>query len=89
MVKKISDFYRTETFITVFTRARHQILILSLLNAIHVFPQHFPNIYLNTILPSMPRSSEWFLPLRLYNQIFVRISHLLYALYIPRLSYPP
>jgi hypothetical protein len=39
----------------------------------------FPEIYLNIILPSMPRSSKYSLPFRLSKQHFVRISYLPHA----------
>jgi len=51
-------------------------------------PPYFPNIQFNIIFPSMPRSSEWFLPFRFPNQNIIFISHLSNACYKPRPSHP-
>jgi hypothetical protein len=44
------------------------------MNPVHTFPPYFLKIGFNIIIPSMTRSSEWSLPLRLPDQNFVRIS---------------
>jgi len=45
-------------------------------NPVHSLPLYFPDIHFNIIFPSMPRSSEWFLPFRSSDQNCVRICHL-------------
>jgi hypothetical protein len=47
-----------------------RIPVLSQITPIHTLPPHFPNMHFNIILPPTPRSSEWFLPFRLFNQHF-------------------
>jgi len=49
--------------------------ILSQMHRVHAFPHCFPKIHSN-ILPSMPMSSEFSLPLRFPNQNTVCISRL-------------
>jgi hypothetical protein len=41
---------------------------LNQMHLVHTFPLHFPKINSNIILPSTPRSSDWSLPFRFYNQ---------------------
>ena len=55
LVKKFPAFYRTQRFITAFTRARH--LSLSWASSIQSTSQ-FLKIHLNIIFPSMPGSSK-------------------------------
>jgi hypothetical protein len=43
--------------------------MLSQLEPVLTFPPYFPNIHSNIILPSMPRSSEWFFPTYFPNKI--------------------
>jgi len=50
--------------------------ILRQMRPVHTFQPYFPNICSNIIFPSMPMSSEWFLPFRSSKQNFVLISHL-------------
>jgi hypothetical protein len=52
------------------------VLILSRMNLAHTLPPYLLTVYLNIILPSTPRSSEWSLSFSLSNQNFVRICHL-------------
>jgi len=54
----------------------------------HVFPPSFREIRLNIILPSNPRSSEWYLLLRFSDQIFMCISHLLFCVVYVVLKIP-
>ena len=50
-------------------------------------PSHFLKIHLNTILPSMPGSSKWYLPLRFPHQNTVYTYSLLLPCYTPRQSH--
>jgi len=70
LVKKLSAYYGTRRFITVFTLVR----ILSQMNPVHTLPLSF-NIH-STIVPSTPRSSDWSLSYKIFNKNSVYISHL-------------
>jgi len=48
------------------------------MNQTHVFPPYFRKIRSNIILPSAPRSSEFYLPLSFTYKNFVCISHIYY-----------
>jgi hypothetical protein len=52
-------------------------------------PTLFPKIHSNITLPSMPRSSEWPLPLRFSDHHLISISHISHACYMPRQPHPP
>jgi hypothetical protein len=56
--------------------------IFSQKNQIHAHETYFHKIHFNITIPSTPRSSGWSLSLRLSNQNFVHIFHLLDALYV-------
>jgi hypothetical protein len=62
LLKKFPAFYRTQRFITVFTRARH--LSLSSARLIQSMPPYLSKIHFNIILPSTPGSFKWSLSLR-------------------------
>lgn len=49
---------------------------------------HFCNARLNIILPSVPRSAEWALSLRLLNEDCVLISHFPHVFRLPRPFHP-
>jgi hypothetical protein len=49
----------------------------------HAFPPYFPKIHTNIILPSTPRSSEWFFPTKILYALLIS-----YACNIPWPSYP-
>jgi len=57
--------------------------ILSQMNLVHTFPIRFPKIHSNIIFSSTPRSSEWSLPFKLFNQKSVCIYHRSHACYMP------
>jgi hypothetical protein len=80
LVKKFPAFCGRR-FITVFTPPPPPVPVLSHKNPIHTLQPYFLRT-LSDIFPSMPRSSEWSLPVRLLNQSFVRISS--HARYMPR-----
>jgi hypothetical protein len=61
----------------------------SQINLVHTLQPHFPEIHFSIIFPSIPRSSEWFLPFRLTIKIIVWTSHLSHARYMPRPSHHP
>jgi len=61
---------------------------LSQMHPVHNFPPCFPEIRSNIILPSLPKSSEWSLPFRYFNQNIVLI-YLSHAFCIPCLTIPP
>jgi hypothetical protein len=62
---------------------------LSQMCPVHTFPTCFHKTPSDTDLPSTPRSSEWPLPFRFSDQIFVRISHITHACYVPHPSHLP
>jgi len=65
IVKKLSTFYGTRRFITVFRRAPPLVPILSPMHQVHTFPIYFPKIHSHIItLRSMRRFSDLFLPFR-------------------------
>jgi len=84
LVKKFLAFWGTRRFVTVFTISRHR--SLSWARYIHSTLSHRTSLRYILIFPSMPRSSEWFLPFRICNQINVCVSHLFHAFYMPRPS---
>jgi len=53
--------------------------IPSQMHLVHTFTHYFPKIHSDVGLPSMPRSSEQSLPLRLSDQNFAYISHLIHV----------
>jgi len=55
---------------------------LSQTNPVHTF-LYFHNIHSNIVLPSISRTSTWFLTFRFYDQNFIRISHLSHSHYMP------
>jgi len=63
------------------------VLVLSQMHPVHTFPPYSRNIHSNIIFPSMPRSSEWSLPL-FSNQNLAGIYNLSHACYMP-CPYPP
>ena len=63
------------------------VYILSQINSVHTPTSHFLKSYLNIILPSTPRSSEWSLSLRLPQQNSVYTSALSHACYLLGLFY--
>jgi hypothetical protein len=66
--------------------SRPLVPILSQMNPVHNFPPYFPKIRSNIILPSSPRSTDFF-PSIFYS-IFC-ISHFSHACYTHRQSHPP
>jgi len=58
------------------------VLTLSQMYPAHMFPPYFSKIHSNIILPSMPRSSEWFLAFRLSNENISCLSHFSCAYYV-------
>jgi len=78
LVKKFTAFYSPRRFNIIFIRARHWYLLRA--RCIQSTPSH-PKIHFHSILPSIPRSSEWFLPFHFFhlNCISLR-SHACYML---------
>jgi hypothetical protein len=58
--------------------------ILSLMHPVNTFPPYFRKIHSNIILPTMSRSSEWYILFRFSNQHFVCVS-----CYMSRPCHPP
>jgi hypothetical protein len=50
LLKNFLTFYGTRRFITVFTRARQRVPILSQMNPVHTTPSYSSEIHFNTIL---------------------------------------
>jgi hypothetical protein len=63
--------------------------IMSQMNPVHTFPPYFRKIHPNIILPSTPRSSEWSLPPKSFNQNIVGIYCISHACYMPHPFHPP
>jgi hypothetical protein len=80
LLKKFPAIYGTRRLITMFTRTR--LWFLSWARWLQSTP-----LYSFSFLPSMTRSYEWSLPLRLSKQNFVRISHVSRARYTHRPCY--
>jgi len=82
IVQKFPAVYWTHRFITGY--GPHSELDESSLHISTIFTKIHSNIF----FPSTPRSSKWSLPLRFSDKIYVCISHLCHACYIPRQSHP-
>jgi hypothetical protein len=78
-------FYGTQSFIAVFTTARHRTpsQILRQVNQIHTLSTHFFKTQFTVILPYTPLSYQIFLLFRSYEHKFVCISDLSYACSMP------
>jgi hypothetical protein len=63
--------------------------ILSQMHSVNTFLPYFLKIRSNIILPSTPRSSEWYIPFRFSERNSVPIFHLFHACNMPRPSHPP
>jgi hypothetical protein len=84
LLKKFPAFYRTQMFITVFTRARHW----SLSRAKYMQSKPSVPIFLRSILILSSDLRQWTFPLRCSNQNIGYISNLSRACYTP-LPSPP
>jgi len=71
-----------------FHKGLPSVTVLSQRNLIHIPRSYFLKIHFNIIHPSMLRSSEWLLSLKLSNQNELHIFNLPYACYIPSPAHP-
>jgi len=62
--------------------------VLSQMYPFHSFPTYFPKIHPDSIFPSTPRSSKWFLPFKFSNQNILYTSHPSYPRYMPSQTHP-
>jgi hypothetical protein len=81
LVKKFHTFCETRRSITVFTTARHWI-VLSQMNPVHIFRFYMPKIHSNIIFPFTSRFPEWSLPFNFCDKDFIRIYHLSHSCYM-------
>lgn len=87
LLKNSPAFYRTQRFITAFTRTRH--LSLSRARQIQLTPQsYFSKINFSIILLFTSKSSQWFLSSRLSYEKSVRSPLLSHACYMSCQSHP-
>jgi hypothetical protein len=63
--------------------------VLSQMKPIHTLQTCFPNIHLNIILQSTPKSSEWSLCVWIYKKISCSFITSAMSFYMPRPSHPP
>jgi hypothetical protein len=86
-VNKFPAFYRTRSFITVFTRVRHWSLPTAkwiTFNPILLF-----KILINMIVPSMPRYPVWSLLFSFSHRNPLRTSQISHSFHTPHPSRPP
>jgi len=79
-VKKLPTFYGTPKPFTPFTRARYRPPFLT--HSVHIFLNVFPKIHSKSIFPFTPKSYEWSLPLKIWDQNSVCISCLFHECYM-------
>ena len=84
--KNFPILYVTWRFITVFTAASQ--LPYPQSDAVHTFQYYLCKIHFNITLPSMPRSSKWYLSLKFPHQNPVSTSHIPRAWHISLPSQP-
>lgn len=75
LVKQLPASNEARQFITMFASSCQPPLPIHK-KATHISKRYFFMVNFNVILPSTPRSSEWFLPFRIFIQNFIFISFL-------------
>lgn len=85
LVKKSPPFIEPDGLLPCVHNSLPPVPFLSQMSAVHTLQPYF---YFN-ILIFTTRISKWSLPFRLPNQIFIPISHVPHACYMPCSSHPP